>query len=769
MGGALAESLKRLNPEQLEAVNSLEGPVLVLAGAGSGKTLTLTLRIANLLSKGVRPENVMATTFTNKAADEMKVRLKALLSESDIDIEKMWIGTFHSLCVRLLRKHAGLIGYGPDFTIMDDEDTKDLLKSIAESLNINLSKERAAYLISRLKSGLDVPDDDKEQVLALRAEYDKRLRTMNSMDFDDILLNTLRLLREHERVRRALERRFQYIHVDEFQDVNEPQYEILKLLRRDIKNVFVVGDDDQSIYGFRNAQVRFILQFPDDFPGTKVIYLLRNYRSTKPILELANNVISLNTGRYPKRLRSARDGLRPLFFEAVDDYHEARFVARTILKLADMGVKYGDIAVLYRVNHLSRKLEEAMIAAGIPYKVYGGFSFYQRKEIKDLIAYLRLIYNPKDNLSFLRIVNVPNRGIGGSTISAILRVADEHDTYYFDVLESYMDELGLKGKRLDALIAFRELIADMSELYSSSLEQGRKGILKEMVETIINRTDYLYYIERTMTNPQDRIENLMEFLDAITEFEQRVEQSDNVNVLRDFLEWVSLVSQSDKDMNEPDPDGKVKLMTIHASKGLEFKAVFLPALEDDIIPHYRTSSRKEFEEERRLLYVAITRAKDLLFLSFARERRIGGGLRRRELTPFIEELGPEFWKLVDEVDEYSILEWLRGYRNQELEPRDKLQRQLRVEPLNDDDSMEDMGEIRSKPKGMKGATLNLFARSTHRASKRSKHVARSIKEGDRVVHEAFGTGIVLKLKGRSLKVSFSGKVKTVNFDEVSKV
>ncbi len=745
-----------LNESQRSAVETLEGPVLVLAGAGSGKTTVLTLRIANLLLHKVKPENILATTFTNKAAEEMKVRLTNLLGGYQWNINKLWVGTFHSICVKLLRQYAKLIGYEPDFSILDEEDSRELIRSVMDSLNVDIiSKDLAAYLISRQKAGIPVPAEYNGIITEIAGEYNKRLKLMNSMDFDDILLNFLRLLDEYENVRKTLEERFLYIHVDEFQDLNQPQYDIIRKLRKEIRNVFAVGDDDQSIYGFRNAQVKFILQFPRDFRGTKIITLERNYRSTAEVLRLANRVIAFNINRYGKVLKTDKRGLKPEMYQAVDDLHEARYIARRILELYEEGYNWSDIAILYRVNHLSRKLEESLITSGIPYKVYGGIGFYQRKEIKDLLAYLKLVANPRDNISLMRIINVPPRGIGQATIRKIALIAERSDICYFEAIgEAVKAGLGLSRTQSSALKEFVQLITDLRELYNELYIDNSDDALYRLLEELIKRTDYTYYIERRLPNPQERLENIMELLNAVREFEVKLTpETDHRDPLSSFLEWITLVSQIDKDMDKGEVDA-VKLMTMHSAKGLEFRAVFLPALEEDIIPHYKCQGPDELEEERRLLYVAITRAKERLFLSWAEERRVGGMIRRRKLTRFLDELPnlEELVLMIDTADSYSVPVDVTETTSSSERFKPRSSCSFTTHSLfNLTGALERVRK--AKPKTEK---LHLFRGS-------------SIKPGDKVSHSLHGRGIVLKVYRGRAKVSFLGKVKTVSLKELRRL
>ena len=772
----LHKRIESLNPQQREAVQSLSGPVLVLAGAGSGKTTVLTLRIANLIANGAKPSEIMATTFTNKAAQEMKERLEKLLR---IKLGEMALGTFHSLCARILREHAELIGYTPDFTILDEEESRELIKIISTELGISNSYS-PSYLtsqISRIKSFLK-PDYQVEGFIwDLRKLYDERLLRMNAMDFDDLLLNFLKLLKEYPSVRDKLERRFKYIHVDEFQDLNAPQYEILLELRKNNKEIFVVGDDDQSIYGFRNAQVRFIRQFPDDFPGSKVIKLERNYRSTQEILDLANVIISLSSSRYGKKLWTDRRGPKPFLFKASSDREESRYLARRIAELHDRGYSWGDIAILYRVNHLSRILEEGLISKGIPYKVLGGLSFYSRKEIKDILAYLRLILNPNDDVSFSRVVNTPPRGIGKSLLATLNEIARERETSLF-LASLQGDEIALRvssraKKGLEGLKEFADVIYEAKTKLESTP-------ISDLTSWLIDRIGYIEYLESRGDNYQERIDNVYELISAMREFQDNLGDAveSNLQVLRAFLEWSALVSSSDLDETSED---KVKLMTIHAAKGLEFPVTFLVGLEDDILPHWRSASYEELEEERRLMYVAVTRAKDLLFLTYSQKRMERGRLRDKKPSRFLEDIPPD--KLQEDSFWGELSQEIRALKEESRVPQEDLKEDLkeRAEKLkkrsysgalfSGSESFElEGGKSSSKRKAGK---LSLFSSSNNwkrKAETTSKRKARKkleLRVGAIVKHKDHGSGVILALSSNKAIVSFSGNILSIPTDELA--
>jgi DNA helicase-2/ATP-dependent DNA helicase PcrA len=631
------ELLAGLNPVQRKAVEMTEGPVLIVAGAGSGKTRVLTHRVAYLLSeKGVHPWNILAITFTNKAAREMKERITALVGP---EAEEIWISTFHAMCVRILRRDGERIGYSRNFTILDVPDQVSVIKQILKEQNLDAKQHDPRsylYWISRAKNRLQTPREMQEQAEGFREEiaariyeaYQNKLRANQSMDFDDLLMETVRLFRQVPDALDYYQRKFQYIHVDEYQDTNHAQYVLAKLLAAHHRNICVVGDSDQSIYAFRGADITNILDFERDYPDAEVIRLEQNYRSTHTILDAANGVISHNTQRKPKNLWTENGTGEPIrLFEAENEHEEAFFVAETVLQGKREGRNYGDYAVLYRTNAQSRVLEEVLLKSNIPYRVVGGIKFYERKEIKDLLAYLRLVVNPDDDLSLRRVINVPRRGIGEGTMEKIVRYAEERGlSLYRALLEA--EQMGLAPRFLRPLQSFTALIRDlhgMAEYLSA----------RELTEEVLEKTGYRESLEREGTlEAEGRLENIGEFLSVVQEFEQRSEDKSLV----DFLTDLALLSDIDTLDEEADEEAVV-LMTLHSAKGLEFPCVFLVGMEEGLFPHIRSLEDDDaLEEERRLAYVGITRAKRELYLTRARIRSVFGHTVSHPPSRFLDEI-----------------------------------------------------------------------------------------------------------------------------------
>ena len=627
--------LNALNPEQRAAVEQTEGPLLVLAGAGSGKTRVLTYRVAHLMEKGVAPWHILAITFTNKAAREMADRVHRLAGE---DSEDAWISTFHSCCARILRRDIEKLGYKRQFAIYDEDDRMTVIKAVAKELNLN-DKEYPPKVIratiSDAKNRMLTPTEwlkesggdfrSKKLYEAYRA-YEQSLRGNNALDFDDLLIKTLELLTEQPPVLQYYQDRFRYILVDEYQDTNAAQYELVRLLAGDRHNLCVVGDDDQSIYGWRGADVRNILEFEKDFPECVTIKLEQNYRSTGNILDAANQVIAHNAGRKEKALWTESEaGDRIALYHAMDERDEAAFICQMSKKLMRQGGQAGSIAVLYRANAQSRVIEDAFVRAGVPYRVYGGQRFYERKEVKDLIAYLRALVNPDDDVSLRRIINEPKRGIGEATIEKLADYARENDMPLMNAVLDW-ENVPLSSRPKKLLSEFAELMIDLTEqMYAMKPT--------EFVETLIDRTGYVRALEEQKSEENEsRIENIKELQGAVTEFEQHNPEGS----LQDFLENVALVSDLDA-MNEN--GGAVTLMTLHSAKGLEFDSVFLAGMEEGIFPITRALfDDDQMEEERRLAYVGITRAKKRLFLSHAYTRALYNTRNANQLSRFVSEI-----------------------------------------------------------------------------------------------------------------------------------
>lgn len=633
--------LDKLNERQKEAVLATEGPVLVLAGAGSGKTTVLVNRIAYMISeKHIRPWNILAITFTNKAAREMKDRIERLLGDTAKD---MWIGTFHSVCVRILRSCIDLLGYSRDFVIYDTADTKTVMKECLRELDIDeksLPVRNVLSIISNAKNDLMdaatfenvYKSDYRMSIIAkIYYRYQTKLRKNNAVDFDDIILNTVKILSENPDVLSKYQDKFQYILVDEYQDTNNSQYLLINLLAQANRNLCVVGDDDQSIYKFRGANIGNILNFEDDYSDVQKITLDQNYRSTQNILDAANSVISNNKGRMGKSLWTSNgDGNKVFVYTGTNEYDEARYIARQIKKHFDEQGSFSDCAILYRTNAQSRVIEEMLMRESVPYKVLSGLRFYDRKEIKDIIAYLRVVYNPNDDVSLARIINEPKRKIGNATLEKARNIAREKETSLYDVI-SHADDYPEFKTAIKKLLAFSEIIQSLIKLKDTVT-------IEDLTGRILNDTGYMpALVMEDTTESKTRIENLGEFISVITEFEKNEETG---NTLGEFLENISLVSDIDGyDENE---DSAV-LMTIHSAKGLEFPIVFLSGLEEGLFPGMRSmESDDDIEEERRLCYVAITRAKEQLYITKTISRTIHGKTMPTTASRFFKEIPVEY-------------------------------------------------------------------------------------------------------------------------------
>lgn len=633
--------LDKLNERQKEAVLATEGPVLVLAGAGSGKTTVLVNRIAYMISeKHIRPWNILAITFTNKAAREMKDRIERLLGDTAKD---MWIGTFHSVCVRILRSCIDLLGYNRDFVIYDTADTKTVMKECLRELDIDEKSfpvRNVLSIISNAKNDLmdaatfeNVYKSDYRMSIITKIyyRYQTKLRKNNAVDFDDIILNTVKILSENPDVLSKYQDKFRYILVDEYQDTNNSQYLLINLLAQANRNLCVVGDDDQSIYKFRGANIGNILNFEDDYSDVQKITLDQNYRSTQNILDAANSVISNNKGRMGKSLWTSNgDGNRVYVYTGTNEYDEARYIARQIKKHFDEQGSFSDCAILYRTNAQSRVIEEMLMRESVPYKVLSGLRFYDRKEIKDIIAYLRVVYNPNDDVSLARIINEPKRKIGNATLEKARNIAREKETSLYDVI-SHADDYPEFKTAIKKLLSFSEIIQSLIKLKDTVT-------IEELTGRILNDTGYMpALVMEDTTESKTRIENLGEFISVITEFEKNEETG---NTLGEFLENISLVSDIDGyDENE---DSAV-LMTIHSAKGLEFPIVFLSGLEEGLFPGMRSmESDDDIEEERRLCYVAITRAKEQLYITKTISRTIHGKTMPTTASRFFKEIPVEY-------------------------------------------------------------------------------------------------------------------------------
>lgn len=624
--------IESLNQEQVLPVRQTEGPVLVIAGAGSGKTRVLTSRIAHLVyDMGVSPYNILAITFTNKAANEMKERLQKIVG----DIDEMWVCTIHSMCVRILRSDADKIGYNKNFSIYSETDKDKVLKRIITSLALEYDKyhKNVKNYISAIKNKDMTIEEFKKEFSFVRdlndyvriiEEYEAELLRSNAFDFDDLLIKTYHLLAEQRDVLIKYSKRFHYVHVDEFQDTNVVQYNIVKMLSSFHGNVFVVGDDDQSIYGWRGADISNILDFDKDFKDAKVFKLQQNYRSTKKILNLANAVIAKNTRRRRKELWTENDeGVKPEVYVANEESEEAQYTAITIKNLVERGYKFSDFAVLMRINALTRSYEQEFLKYGIPCKVYGGFKFFERKEIKDIMAYLRILCNPLDNEAVLRVINVPRRGIGDKSIDQLIHYADSNGYSVFDSVFDY-EYLELNSGAKNKIKSFKELIAEL-------IIDKENLSLTELVDTVLKKTDFLSCFDDDSAESEDKKRNVDEFKSSVADFARLNPEAS----LSEYLNSVTLSSDTD-DINESEC---VTLATVHSVKGLEYPCVFVCGLDMDIFPLQRASEKpEELEEERRLMYVAITRAEKRLYLTRSRSRYLYGSRRMTVQSEFLDDM-----------------------------------------------------------------------------------------------------------------------------------
>ena len=774
------DSLVNLNPQQQAAVEQINGPMLILAGAGSGKTKVLTCRIAHLLELGVPPYKILAITFTNKAAKEMRSRVDAMVGPAAKDV---WLYTFHAFCARFLRSEIDVLGtHKSNFAIYDAADQKSLLKSILKEMNLDEKRFPPAALqnaISNAKNQMQnaaafsrlAGDFFEQKAAEVYVQYEKRLLANNAMDFDDLLMLTVKILEKFPEIREKYRQRFSYIMIDEYQDTNRTQYLLTRYLAGDDGNLCVVGDADQSIYGWRGADIRNILDFEQDYPKASLLKLEQNYRSTSVILDAANAVIENNTGRKPKKLWTKNPvGAAITYYNATDERDEARFVVEQAQMLIRSGrYSYGDMAVLYRVNTQSRVFEEMLIKSGISYSMVGGVKFYDRKEIRDVIAYLKLLYNPYDTLSLLRIINVPKRGIGQTTVNKLQDHANAGGVSLFEVITNAAAVPGLSPRFIGKLEEMSSVLFDLiAEVDTVPVEQ--------LIDDVMHRTGYLEELvaERTPQS-ESRAENLRELISVAQDF---LKDEGEEKTLARFLEHVALVSDIDDARLDSD---KFTLMTLHSAKGLEFPVVFLAGMEEGLFPHSRSwMDDEEMEEERRLCYVGITRAKQLLYLTSAASRTIYGRTEASEPSRFLEEI-PD--KLVHEYRRSSMTGY--GYRNTEgykntggygsygyggYGGRD----------FNRSSYDEEGGAVigsghvkRSVPDSRVSASLSerfkeeskktsgLFSKiHTDFVPEKPEGVATDFAIGDRVSHKKWGEGTIVSVKnspdGQEVKVAFAG-------------
>ena len=720
-----------LNPEQKEAVFHYEGPLLILAGAGSGKTRVLTHRVAWLIEeKQVNPWNIMAITFTNKAAGEMRDRVETMLGGA---LGGVWVATFHSTCVRILRRYIDRIGFGTNFTIYDGDDQKTIIKEICKRFQIDTKLYRERFFmaaISAAKDELLSPDDyakqvhgdtRKQKVAEVYREYQKQLRASNALDFDDLIFRTVELFQKDAEVLEQYQDRFRFIMVDEYQDTNTAQFKLVSLLAAKYRNLCVVGDDDQSIYRFRGANIQNILSFEEVYPDAKVIRLEQNYRSTQNILTAANEVICHNEGRKEKKLWTANgDGDKVRFRQFLNGFEEAEYVAGMISRKVGAGKwKYGDCAVLYRTNAQSRMFEEKFLFANVPYKIVGGINFYGRKEIKDVLAYLKTIENGRDDLAVRRIINVPKRGIGATTINRVQEYANTEDMSFYDALRvaGTIPGVGKSVAKLDGFVQMIQTMRSKQPYYS----------VKELIEDVLEQTEYRKELMAEGTEEAlDRLANIDELLNKAASY---AEHADNPS-LGGFLEEVALVA--DIDNLEEDAD-HVVMMTLHSAKGLEFPVVFMVGMEDGMFPSYMSISSEDsadLEEERRLCYVGITRAKETLILTSARQRMVRGEIHYNRVSRFIEDIPKEV---------------LAENETANVQPKEKKERP----------ETKAHAAYRQMRETFK---TKAFAQPQVEAKKEG---GLSYNIGDRVRHIKFGVGSVTDIRegGRDYEV-------TVNFDRV---
>jgi len=749
------EILEGLNDRQYEAVINTDGPCLVIAGAGSGKTKVLTHKIAYLMQeKDIKPWNILAITFTNKAANEMKTRVEGLVGNVAKD---MWIGTFHSICVKILRRFIDRIGYDTSFIIFDTSDQRTLIKECIKACDLDekMFTDRSVLSeISNAKNEMLEPmqyslrtggDYRKEKIATVYSLYQQRLKENNAVDFDDIINHTIKILMENPDVLEYYSDKFKYVLVDEYQDTNKSQFTLVTMLAAKYGNITVVGDNDQGIYSFRGADISNILNFERDFPGTKIIKLEQNYRCTGNILNAANAVIKNNTVKYKKELWTKNDiGELPNVFCGDNEYDEGTYIVEQINRLRrEEYFKYQDFTVLYRMNAQSRAIEDILRRENIPYKIIGGLKFYERKEIKDAIAYLRLIYNPSDNLSLKRIINEPKRGIGKTSIDNISKIAEDTNTSMYEVIKNSAD-YGLNR----VFVNTREFIEQIEYLISKKEELS----ISELIKETLNKTGYTKALENENTvEAESRIQNLEEFLTVAIEFEEIASE----NPLAEFLEGITL--SSDIDGMEEDEDS-ITLMTLHTAKGLEFPVVFLVGLEEGIFPGYKSISEpKELEEERRLCYVGITRAKQFLFLTCAKQRTIFGSTTYNSPSRFLQEIPEECLKGYEEAfkNEETRLYGDKTYSWEYGNSSKVVTKKLGVNELQSAYKTTSNNLSRYNFK-----TPESFLSSLNKKSENNTDLSK-YKAGARIFHKKFGEGTIncVEQEGDDLKVD-------INFDKV---
>lgn len=731
--------IEGLNDKQKEAVLATEGPCLVIAGAGSGKTKVLTHKIAYLLSeKNVKPWNILSITFTNKAANEMKQRVEKLVGEAS---QEMWLGTFHSICVRILRRFIDRIGFDTTFLIFDSTDQRTLVKECIKSMRLDdkLFTDRSVLSeISNGKNDMLEPkayqvkyngDFRKEKIGEVYELYQKKLKENNALDFDDIINYTIKILTENPDVLEYYTEKFKYVLVDEYQDTNKAQFMLVSILASKYGNITVVGDNDQGIYSFRGADITNILNFEKDFPGSKIVKLEQNYRCTGNILKAANAVIKNNENKYDKKLWTENEeGKLPCIYKAEDEYDEASYIVKQInmLKMEEY-LKLSDFVILYRMNSQSRAIEDIFRRENIPYKIIGGLKFYERKEIKDIIAYLRLIFNTSDNLSLKRIINEPKRGIGKTSLDNIQDISDKTGKSMYEIIK-YAEQYELNRVKANS-IQFVEVIEELRK-------QVNQIPISELIKLTLNKTGYVKALENENTiEAESRIQNLEEFLTVAIEFEEQMAE----NTLAEFLESISLTSDID---NMEESEDTVTLMTLHSAKGLEFPVVFLVGMEEGIFPGYKSIGEiKELEEERRLFYVGITRAMQYLYLTCAKRRTIFGSTSYNQMSRFLKEIPKDLldgYEEIDNEDNNSFKDSNYGW-----EYGTNYAGKVKTYKF---DNVEKIPEVKEKVRAFQFRTAESFLNSLNKKASGRQVDITKYKERQRIYHKKFGEGTINKIE-----------------------
>ncbi len=753
-----------LNEEQKRAIIHVNGPLLILAGAGSGKTRVLTERIANLISnEGIQPYNILAVTFTNKAAKEMKERISKRIGEEKV--KSLWMGTFHSICSKILRSEIHLLGRTSNFVIYDSADQAKLLNECLKKANLDekafppnkilssISKAKSSGLTAEEYAGRHLSYGE-QKIGELYHLYENSLKRNNALDFDDMLFYVVKIFRDNSERLEHYQRKFRYILVDEYQDTNHVQYELINLLGNMYRNICVVGDVDQSIYSFRNADFRIILNFQKDYPDAKIIKLEKNYRSTKNILTLSNEIIKENKSRFPKNLTTDNEaGEKTRIFEAQDDEEEVRFIIREMYRLMDIhNLNYQDFTVLYRTNAQSRIFEEYFIRNNIPHQIVGGFRFFERKEIKDIISYLKVIFNPQDSISLQRIINTPKRSIGATSVEKLLEIANLYNLSFWDVLnfESF-ENIGVATQK-----SIRQFVHTMKIL----IEESNTNSVSKLIQLILTETEYLKELEKEdqkSGSERAKVENVYQLVNSAVDFEIN---SDDVS-LEAYLNYISLIA----DIDSMEEEGRnVKLMTVHTSKGLEFPVVFIAGVSEGIFPHFNSSQHEDIEEERRLMYVAVTRAKKLLYLTFPRKRFMYGSTQSLIASRFISECPQElvYGYNVDQyghkrmMDEQKYIKEKR--RQEEFDVDGDYESNLRPKRMPENDYAYSLKKSHKKlePQAIQASLERRYIKNVE------EDEPQEFTEGQRVKTSKFGVGTIGKVLRNNQKLLL-----IINFDNES--